>query len=1224
MVDSSKTKRDIPPHLILKSISPRKQRSLDKTITPTTSPKKRKRLEEKKKNKEKKSSSSELVTSAGKTENLESPRKKRKKDKFLDVSELEKDEEEIVEDIKKKRKSSNKALPTTATRIPTPLSPKKHKKSSASKNNKNLTIEVDSEPLDISTQLTSSSMSLPSSTSSTTPTETLTTKNGTTLTYQNAGIILTSWGQSIGQQALEIVYRNVLSLEPQVDSPISNRLQARIKAAELEGRSPPKILEKGKEIDIHNPQDTLRECSITLPEIGIVNSFKPSEGGWKNKKLAKQSASFESVKTLYGLGKLDEDLKPISPKSPSLATTKVETSDDNDNDILEEIDQKVAKEVRLSTKSRSTKQWDEQKALIKSKLPPSPSESMVTTNGQSGVGKYKYLKSPSFWLDSPLLEPDQLYASSLELLIDAPYYENYNIQKSCRKLCLITSQPLNIFDENGMIELDLTVGDQQPDIGTKFRMIDHGKMKTWEQNNLEKALKFTERLLRAQLQKPFKGNLAEIKWLIVPLKPDFEHGNTKIGKKKKLQRKDISWDEIDKIVEGPIFSPFDVDNVENMKKQCEDGITTSSAEFSERRYIKSIRSDLKLSSPHPIIPNKTILGSLILQPELQYEEEDQIILELETIKSSKHGGIINSILFPLKNELNYLPIEILKLHCIPSSIYKPSTLLPYFFHQLDNLLISQELNNQCFSGLVKPKLLLNSLTTPSTNFYPNKNYERLEFLGDTILKFIITLQSYLFILNHDQYRNDDKNKQNDTVKIDEDNKKQLEEFFLNRHIITSNRSLQNYSVSDNLQLNKFIRSKRLKVKDWLPKDWDFDWNSSDLPANRQNHKLQKLSSDDMESQHDLGDKVLADVLEAIIGASYLTSRDFDDVLIVTHALGIPIKGLYKWSDIKYVIPPSISQQNKTTITTTSKTTNPEEKYMKFFKSKLNNENSILGYEFKNKSRIDQILSLDMNSPGRKNTFDKYRLLGNAILDYYIVENLFDKYPDEGPASLHNLKVSRTTEGVRSALCTELGLLDLLRDATDETRLQITKIRKAAKTAKARADQLRSKAIKEKKEDAKEVGLEWWTDIATSHSTSDPLEALIGAITHDSEFSFEPTRKIFHERILPFYVTYCFPPKKQPNHPKDELIKWLQSKGCSTNIHLSIERKLIIQKLSASRKNEEEEEIVVRFHGTEITKEKIEFGSGGKTLRKVCQFTLSFLKDQGGLEKLCNCKNAKKG
>ncbi|WVQ97460.1 hypothetical protein IAU59_004573 [Kwoniella sp. CBS 9459] len=1007
------------------------------------------------------------------------------------------------------------------------------------------------------------------------PSSSTLTSPPSTLTFQNAGMFMTHYAQAIGHR-LSFEYTNVFPPD-YVPPPPSKRSLKRQKLENEEGDAEKK---DKKEADTNQPPEgSMRECLVSLPMIGVIRSVAlPGACGWSTKHLAKQSACYEAVQALYRKGEVDHDFKP-TPSMPKETTP--------------------ARDETTTTKSKACRTWDHIKDSIQHRL---PARSPPGPNGQSGNGIYPCITTPSFWSTCPPFRPDQVYATILQLKIDSPHEEE---DKHCRPLLLLTSKPVPVV--NGEVNLRMRIGDQ-PDVGATMRLVDCGKMKTWEEGKLEKACQFTERLFRADLQRPLRGKLSEVKWLLVPLKAEFKvSGSLDQGSRKKLQRRDIAWNEVETVAEGPLTSPFDVDKdtKQDLACQFDDGMISNPSEFSRRSYIISLRTDLKPSSPHPLHPNTTILDFLLLQhPSLPAPTiHDQPILEVEMVRTPKHGGHVMSCALPKSKEIAYVLPELVHKHCIPASIFRTASILPHFFNELESTLIAHEMNQDLFFSSLDDTIALQAITTPSACSNMEKHYERLEFIGDTLLKLVVTVQSYI-------------------TDLKTNNTKPIENTLADRHVLSSNRTLQFHAVK--VGLAKYVRNKRFKAKDWLPRDWELVW--SEMGDRATTAKASSASSQPVCGEHQLGDKTLADVVEALIGASYIPSRDLDDVIAMVHALDLPVQKVHKWSDLAYELPP--------TIVTPSVKSLPilqgEEKYMKFFKGD-NRPKSILGYHFNDPSRIDEVLSLDMNVPQRKRTFDRYKMLGNAVLDYFIVEHLWETYPEEGPAALTNMKASRSAEGVRSALGIEMGLVDLLRDGDDQTRAQVAKIVKTTKSAKRKAEEARTQSkaqefeeeqnhgLKSSTKGAANVGVEWWASIPVAHTTSDPLEAFIGAVTHDASLSLSPARKIFEAHILPFLETYCLPPHSLCAHPKAELIRWLQARGCNA---WSVERFFLGQPPAGNiTGNGEKEGSVVLLHDQEISRE---IGVGSAAVKKSCQVALSRLRDEGMLEKVCVCASLRDG
>src|SRR5690606_24020854 len=113
-----------------------------------------------------------------------------------------------------------------------------------------------------------------------------------------------------------------------------------------------------------------------------------------------------------------------------------------------------------------------------------------------------------------------------------------------------------------------------------------------------------------------------------------------------------------------------------------------------------------------------------------------------------------------------------------------------------------------------------------------KNYERLEFLGDSFLKMATTIALFTQSPDQDEF-----------------------EYHVERMILICNKNLFNTAVDLNLQA--CVRSKSFSRRTWYP---------SGL-------RLKKGKAPKQEDGHTLSDKSVADVCEAIIGAAYLTFSD---------------------------------------------------------------------------------------------------------------------------------------------------------------------------------------------------------------------------------------------------------------------------------------------------------------------------------------------------------------
>ncbi|KAK8865932.1 hypothetical protein IAR55_001081 [Kwoniella newhampshirensis] len=995
-----------------------------------------------------------------------------------------------------------------------------------------------------------------------------TTSTGTVLTFQNAGQFLSRWAQAVGRTQPKFEYINVFPEDYQQPAKPSKL------SSDGKDRPYPPVILPSPEAELDPPPGSLRVCSTTLPMLGIVRS---SGRGWSNKALVKQSVSFEAVKELLRRGEVDPNIQP-TPAQPK--SVKVQSGE------------------KTSSKSKSCVNWEQLKASISGQLPPA---SMPTANpaGCVGVAEHPFLTNPTFWSSCPPLTSDSIYATMLELLIDPPH-DIQGGQDECRSMCMLTSRPIPLFEDGEeVLGVQMDIGNQ-PSVKATMKMYDGGKMKTWEEGRLDQAMRYTEKLLRAQMQRPYRGSLDKVKWLIVPLKRDLDLARRKdsvnAARKTKLRRKNVAWDEMELTCSGPNSTPFDLTDIDVLTQQCEDAVLTNPSEFSRRSYYKKLRTDLIASSPHPTIANKTIFEVLLSKQDSLPAPTilSQPIMEAEEVTTPKHGGYIYSSAAPPSDRpALFLIPELVQRHCLSASVFRTTSVLPHFMHQLENMLIIQEMNRSIFSSSLQLDLALHATTAPAVNDDKKRNYERLEMLGDILLGLITTAHAYI------------------TTAGQKGAERNIDKIKMERQIICSNRSLMSYALSAGLA--KYVRSKRFKAKDFVPRDWVLE----EIAGMTQAKTTMRTSQEGMEVRS-LGDKVLADVVEALLGAAYLADRDLDQVIFTAHALKIPIPLLHSWADLKTAFPKSFSSPasvlGKRTAGGVGKNQTVEKAYMRFFNSTTS---KVLGYEFEDEKRVTDILSLDMNTE-RKMAFDRYRMLGNALMSYFVVEYLWNTYPEEGPASLTLMRGARGTDAVRSALAVELGLVDMLRDGDDQLRNDIEKIKKGMRSAKAKAERA---AGVDGNGDGDTRGKHYWHNVPVIQTTSELVEALLGAITHDSSFDLKPARTIFNERISPFLEKRCKGPHGAlDQHPKASLIRWMQARGCE---RWSVEKVLG----GKNGRGKDVEGAVVTVHDQQVSR-----GQGPTPLlavREACEGAMRRLKDDRYLEAICTCpslrdENGKKG
>ena len=576
----------------------------------------------------------------------------------------------------------------------------------------------------------------------------LVTSSGAKLTPLNAGHILTRYTTSCGHDPAH--FKATASFS---GVPVNG---VKLKPAEA-------VSSFSDVRAVSDPHGSIH-CIITLPAECMIPPTSSTGTGYRSKLFAKRNASFELVKVLLNAGLINQDLNPAHPH----------VKEDSHRNLHSRT--WMEKDVSTDSTSRVTanQRWNSFKANLNDRLPP---RTPPGANGVLGTAEYPHITTPSFWQTCSPLTRDELWPTLVQLRLGAPHEDR---DADCRVMCVLTSQPLPMKDT----EMDISqwqVGRDHVTVLAGVRIVSGAKMRPWDQGQLQAAMTFTERIIRAQLNKEVRGELVESKWVIVPMERDFAMST-------KIRRRCIAWDDV-LAASGPLTTPFDL---ERLSEQAIDAMATPNSEFARRHYVETIRADLSPSSAHPLQPQNSFLTSMNPLPSLSHS--DQPLLECTLATLSKTGSFVASLAH--SHEVQYLIPELVHRHSIPASIFRTTSILPTFFRKLDDQFIAEELNQSVFASTLRPELALLALSCPvGHGRNPKDTYQRLEFLGDTLLKLIATVDTYL------RY----KDLEHDVIQQ-------------NQHLLLSNRSLKAYATGTGVV--PYIRTMTPKVQDWVPIGWD--------------------------------------------------------------------------------------------------------------------------------------------------------------------------------------------------------------------------------------------------------------------------------------------------------------------------------------------------------------------------------------------------------------------
>ncbi|KAL7269242.1 Dicer-like protein 1 [Rhizina undulata] len=440
---------------------------------------------------------------------------------------------------------------------------------------------------------------------------------------------------------------------------------------------------------------------------------------------------------------------------------------------------------------------------------------------------------------------------------------------------------------------------------------------------------------------------------------------------------------------------------------------------------------------------------------------------------------INAYICPSAFTVSRIPCQIIYSAMIFPAI---STRIDSYLHAWD---VCKLLNIE-----ISLDLALEAITKDSDNTHEHgteqvnvkkgmgNNYERLEFLGDCFLKLATTLS--LFTQHHEE-----------------------DEFQLHvkRMLLICNQHL--FDKAKMLNLPEYIQTEGFSRRFWYP--------AMKLLLGKGTGKELVRSS----ATHKLGDKSIADVCEALIGAA-LSDKHLDGaVKMVTALLQTPDHDQQEWNDYyrNYKKPgyqiakPSASQL---------KLADDIEKQ--------------IGYRFKSARLLMSAFTHSSNpySWEKVPCYQRLEFLGDALLDLACVRYIFDKHPDADPQWLTEHKMAMVSNKFLGAVSVIMGFHRKLKRVGQHLDVAIREYEIEVMEAKEKSN----------------GSVDFWTSVgAPPKALPDVLEAFIGAIFVDSEFDYSVVEKFFDTYIIPYFVDMSIYDNFAGQHPTTFLTKRMTDLGC---------------------------------------------------------------------------------
>jgi endoribonuclease Dicer len=341
-----------------------------------------------------------------------------------------------------------------------------------------------------------------------------------------------------------------------------------------------------------------------------------------------------------------------------------------------------------------------------------------------------------------------------------------------------------------------------------------------------------------------------------------------------------------------------------------------------------------------------------------------------------------------------------------------------------------------------------------------KNYERLEFIGDSLLKMTTTISIF-----------------NRTTCDEEGMHCRRMELLCNRRLFTV--------ATESLGLEKHIRSQGFNRDTWYPENLVL-LSGRGARAEPVQHGTRK---------HGLGMKTIADVCEASIGAAVMATKELPvpdrfelGIRAITRLVESEDHNIRSWSDFRAMYKPSAWELDLN---------DP-------IASNLAREVSArIGYTFKCPRLLRSAFthSSDMNSPVPD--LQRLEFLGDAVLDWVCIWWLFDSNPDKNPQWLTEHKMAMVSNMFLAALAVTLDFDKLFSVKTSKLAAAIF-----GYAGKVRAELQKPDCLKD-----------FWTRIdgeKPPKALSDLVESTLGAMLIDSDFDYTRIERFFEKHVRPFF------------------------------------------------------------------------------------------------------------
>ncbi|KAL7919430.1 hypothetical protein ACQKWADRAFT_329617 [Trichoderma austrokoningii] len=607
---------------------------------------------------------------------------------------------------------------------------------------------------------------------------------------------------------------------------------------------------------------------------------------------------------------------------------------------------------------------------------------------------------------------------------------------------------------------------------------------------------FTLRLFAHVFSKQYEAEPQELPYFIAPCNVSRQQGGS-----------DIDWEVVNYVAATESLVWLNAP-----KEFFKDKLAMDPYDGSRKFILGGINEQLRPSDPTPAgVPPPRSLAYKRVEQNIKEYSNSLSIRSRQRRNWSDDQPVVNAELLPIRrNFLDeyfiddgvsracYVILEPLVVSPLPIDIVFMALVLPVVMYRIDSVLIASEICS-VVDLAIRPELALEAVTKDSFNteengeeridFQPGmgKNYERLEFLGDTFLKMATTISVYTLYPDENEF-----------------------EYHVKRMLMLNNKNLFTHAIPKNLP--SYIRTRAFDRRTWYP---------NNLKLN----KGKRTNTDAM--QHCLSHKSVADVCEALIGAAYLTSKSNGNMDMAVKAVTTMVNSenhtMINFSDYhaKYKAPewhsyePNAAQRNM--VECIAEITGYRFQCAPLLRSAFKHSS----YVYEDKIRRD---------------YQQLEFLGDSLIDMVVVDFLYSRFPEADPKWLTEHKMAMVSNQFLGFLSVKLGLGKHLMLATSPLHSKIREY-----TAEAQEAEKKAKAGKKPQDnEAPSKTQDFWAEIQQPpKALADVVESLVGAMFVDSGYSFAVVQDFFAKFIQPFFEDMALLSSFASNHPVTVLFHALQ-------------------------------------------------------------------------------------